>query len=480
MRAMPAATPPAAPTLLVRYCTALGLYFTAMWLLWQIGIEAIYQHPTPFYALFRPVYEIYDLAPLFAYNALAFGVFTGFFGLLVWGAGKGGSWSGARGDRVRPARAEIWFLLGVIAFAFAFAAAIAMIRGGPHGIAQPYERPYLEYAHDIGTGGSIPGLFGDYARVHEHLTAHSRVHPPGPIAILWLFSYVVGRESLGLALASMAFGVLAIVPLYFWVRDMLGQRVAMTACVVYACVPSIVLFTATSADIAFTPFTIATLFLFWRAIDRPSIGYAILAGVGYAMMSLISFTLIGVGAFFGLEGLRRIIVHKAWRNVVQTAAVMLAAFLATHAFVRFSTGFDVIEVFRLAMESFQTDQHLLDEYAPRFSTWWWKIWNPACWFYFAGIPVSLLLIARLRRPEPSTKALFIVFGLTLLALDILYMARGEGERSAMYILPFAVIPAAHLLDGWGEAAQSLRPLLATVGFLAFQCWLTEVLFYTYW
>ena len=76
--------------------------------------------------------------------------------------------------------------------------------------------------------------------------------------------------------------------------------------------------------------------------------------------------------------------------------------------------------------------------------------------------------------------LFVVFALTLLALDILYTARGEGERSAMYVLPFVAIPAVHRLDEIGVESRSHVPFLATVLFLGFQCWFVEVVFYTYW
>ena len=82
--------------------------------------------------------------------------------------------------------------------------------------------------------------------------------------------------------------------------------------------------------------------------------------------------------------------------------------------------------------------------------------------------------------EGAKGGLFIVFALTILALDILYLARGEGERSAMYVLPFAAIPAAHMLDELGRKAESVGPLFVTVSFLAFQCWFIESMFYTYW
>ncbi len=126
------------------------------------------------------------------------------------------------------------------------------------------------------------------------------------------------------------------------------------------------------------------------------------------------------------------------------------------------------------------DQANLDLMTPCFPGWSWKLLNPVCWLYFAGIPVSVLFLRRLVRPEAGTRTLFLIFALTLVVLDLLYLARGEGERSAMYIIPFLVVPAAHLIDRIGHETRSIVPLAATVCFLAAQCWFTETMLYTYW
>ena len=148
----------------------------------------------------------------------------------------------------------------------------------------------------------------------------------------------------------------------------------------------------------------------------------------------------------------------------------------------------------LSLRQFHVDQETVDAALPRFPAWSWRFLNPLCWFYFAGIPVSLLLLSRLFRPVPRGAAsgcssglpeappswLFPAFAATLLLLNLLYLARGEGERSAMYVLPFAVLPAAHMLDQIGCRARSLGPLAVTLCFLAFQCWFTELFFLTHW
>lgn len=532
------------------YARWAGWYMLGMVVLWYAGVEGVYRHPAPVYAYYLPVFE--PRALFFLILAIFAGLFILWRFVLykdpgrrrweLWLAGSAAAaalalfaaflyrsmpaplaspatllealWLGLYwhlpaitvffacmavwryaldhmswfGEPLEP-RPRRWLLVGLLGFVIVFSLSIAMVRDGLAGVAAAYDvRHAHEYINDIGTGGSIKGLFRDYVDIHPYLSTHAKVHPPGPIVVLWLLAdFIAGREPLGLSIATVVFGSLALFPLYHWTRDMTNQRVALTACLLYVLMPGIVLFTATSADILFMPFTLTTLFLFWRALHgqalRPaSLLYALGAGVLYGVLSLLSFSLLSIGAFFGFMGLWRLRDPARRIAVVQTAAVMLLGFFALHLAVRWWSGFDVIACFQVCKAQFDDDQLFLNLTAPRYPGWVYRILNPLCWLLFAGIPVSVLAIWRWRRPpsDAGTKGLFVVFLLTLLVLDVFYLARGEGERSAMYVYPFMVIPAAHLLDRFGEATKSYAPLLVTQTFLAVQCWLTESFLYTYW
>lgn len=531
---------PDAADLVRAYARWFILYLLGMLLMWAVGIEAIYGHPTPFYALFAPPSPdlLAHLAGLLTVLAAGFAL-----RLALWRSGlRASAWQYIRmalwtlaaclivlgllrpeGDIAPPARIATFFadyrwhllavavfatgfsgwtfaarrlgwfepawsrrttrlyLVGLFAFSIAFACAIAMLRGGADGIADAYARQTFEYIGDIGKTRTIQTLFRDYTAIHEHLSMHAKVHPPGPIALLWVLSYfTLSREPLALSIATVVFGSLAIFPLFYWLRDLTSEAVARTAATLYACIPGIVLFTATSADVLFMPFTLTTLFLFGRAIDRRSLRYAFGAGIGYGCMSLLSFSLLGLGAWFAVIGLWKLRDPEARGAVFRTAAVMVASFLALHGAVYMWSGFDVVESFRLSKAQFDLDQHMLDLHTPRYPAWTFRVFNPLCWAYFAGIPITILLVRRLYRPGADFRALALIFFAILVAIDLLYLARGEGERSAMYIYPFMLAPAAHLLHQYGERTRSLAPLAATLAFLAFQTWFTETLFYGYW
>lgn len=519
------------------YVQVLGLYLLAMGVFWALGVEAIYGSPLPFYALLYPANATL-LAPLLIpglaalgyvgvrhylfvertrqYHWFKRGLYAYLTMLAVLAAGSliasghplawlNGLWLDVRWHlpaltvfsafafgftyalnrldwlvQAPSPRATRWLLTGLVAFAILFSASVAMVRNGPDGISQAYARHGYEYAGDIGMTGSIYKLFHEYEKYRPHLSMHAKVHPPGPIAALWLVSYVSGQEPFGLSLATIFLGALGVLPLYLLANAMAGRRVALTCAVLYVLMPSIVLFTATSADILFLPVVLTALWLFWVALHKPSIPAALGAGALYGVASLLSFSLLTLGAFFAAVGLLRWMEPVRRRAVVQTAALMLGAFLAVHGAVWLWSGFNYVACYHACKGQFDLDQLNLDVAAPRFPWWAWKVLNPACWFYFAGIPVSVLFIRRLWRPARTERNLFLAVAIAVAVMTLFYLGRGEGERSAMYILPLVVIPAGHMLDEAVRGARSTIPLLTAAVVLAFQCWLTETIFYTFW
>jgi len=467
--------------LLRRYTLALGLYFVLMGAFWIVGIEGIYGHPTPFYALWFPALEATP-AGLFRHAAV---LLVGLAFLFAFARGLGRmAWDNDPETPLLTPLRRRRFLVALVLAGVALPCVIAMLRGGIHGISQAYERAAYEYIGDIGKAPSISALFTRYLDVMPYLSMHAKVHPPGPIAFLWLLSYIVTQDPLALSFATIFVAALAVVPLFYWARTILDERVAVYAALLYLCVPSLLIFNATSADALFPVVTLTCLLCFDRALRAEKlpavIAYAALAGLAFGIMSILKFSLIALGAYFAFAGLLALRSVDTRRNVFVTAAIMGGTFLGFHFALHAYTGFDIVAVFHAAKAQFDLDQHHLDLLTPRLSAWIYRLLNPLCWFYFAGIPVALLFYQRLRRPEAQTRGLFLVFLLTALALNVLYLARGEGERSALYLFPFLVLPAAHLLHAQCQRAATRAPLFATLGFLLLQTWLTETLFYTYW
>lgn len=454
------------------YFRVVALYLFGVYLLWRLGFEAIYQHPTPFYNLPRPL-GINDKGLVW----VAFLALLSLAYLLFW---KRLSALCLIPDNPLRERAAFLLVVATVGFTIAFSSGLAATQGGLEILADAYGRQGYEYAGDVQRTASIKALFAQYTALHETLSMHAQAHPPGPIVLLRLLGNLAGHEPWPLSAATIVFGSLSVLPLYFWVRDMLGQRSALIACALYPLMPTIALYTATSADILFMPFTLFTLCAFWRALHRNSVLWGLLAGLGYTLMTLMSFGLASVGIFFALVGLWRLNSPDTRGNVLRTAAVMLLTVVALHWGIRLWSGYDIIASFWQSKAAFDTHQSYLAKYTPRAARWAWILINPSCWVFFAGIPISLLFIWRLRCFDEKNAPLWRVMLGTLFVLNLLYLGQGEGERSAMYVMPFILIPAAHALGEMLEGSRSNGPLFATMGVLLLQTCLIETCFYTYW
>lgn len=436
---------------------------------WTVGIEPIYGHVAPFYALWAPAFA-WDHA---VWHVLFFGVaMTGLSGITL---------IDRHSRRGEPDRREVaWALVALVIWAFVFPGVVAMLRDGPAGISMAYSRSAYEYVGDIGKVRNIRELFSRYAELHPYLTMHAKVHPPGLIAILWIFSYGIGQDAMPLSVATMAFGALGVLPMYGWAWELTrNARTALTCAILYTMMPSVVLFTATSADILFMPFTLATLWLFSRSLRHGGIKSAIGAGVLYGVLGLLSFSLLSIGAYFALKGLLHLRRPGGPVRVIRLAAIMIVCAVAVHVAVYFWSGYSSNEIFRMSKMQFDTDQRHLDELDPRYASVWFKFFNPMAWFWYAGVPVSTLAIWRVWR-SGAMRATWLCFALTWLAMVFLYLGRGEGERSAMYVMPFLALPAGHLIAEFVNEAKNSRLLYVTAVFLMVQCWATECFLFTYW
>ncbi len=461
-------------TLLGTYIRTGILYALLIAFFWLIGYETIYQHLTPFYALMRPTI-LHDENTLWHIQSIII------VGVLIAITIKIVNRFKLFDDTEPDPKIQRKFIAWCILLAIIIPISIAMMRGGFDGITQAYDRHGYEYNSDIGKGGSIQGLFSEYEKNHQFLSMHAKVHPPGAIALLWLMSMATFTTSpLILSFGTILLGGLSVIPFYLWTRDLFNPRVATQTTLLYIFVPTIVLFTATSADIMFMPFTLTTLMLFWRSITQGSFKYAVLAGIFYAFCTLLSFSLIGIGAFFGLIGLWKLKEAETRLHVIVTASGMIIGLIAIHLAVYFWSDFNVFRAFELCKAQFDLDQHHLDLNDPRPASWVFKFINPLCWFFFAGIPISVLAIKQFIDRTSDHRTLFIVIALTLFVLNLLYLARGEGERSAMYIMPFIVIPAGYYLAQLSQKNNSNQVFWMTLILLAIQCWFTEAMLYTYW
>jgi len=503
---------------LVVFILFLLLNFLIMFIVYSIGIEPIYRHITPFYALWKPIHHSYLFSlqlPLsiligtiliyyankLSYKILIASILSILYVIFYFLLTKKISsqliyelvvlltvtcilpyLTNICFNKKVESFKNIWILLvGIYLFYICISFEVAAIRGGIDVISQPYQRTKYEYIGDIGITKSIYELFNRYHEIQPYMSLHARLAPPGPLSLLWLVSYLIGNSPLSLSIFTVLFGGLAIFPLFLWIKELSEKQVktALGGTLLYAIIPSLVLFCATSTEILYMPFLFLSLWGFEKAINSHSILYIFFAGILFAILSLFKFTLLSVAIYFILRGLLSLYERKTpFLRLVLLSLSMLIGFFSFYLILCSFTGYKPIRVFLQSQKMFNEDMFALQSISQRYSLWWFKLFTPWSWIYFTGIPIFLGFLFQIKTTQKHDLLEYSLFLATLLVLDIAYIAPGEGERSALYIFPFFLIPA---LRYWGTKSKDNPNLMIIVSaFMIFQAVLTESLFYTYW
>jgi 4-amino-4-deoxy-L-arabinose transferase-like glycosyltransferase len=305
--------------------------------------------------------------------------------------------------------------------------------------------------------------------------------------MLWLISLFTGYSPLGVSIGSVALSNLAIVPLYFFSKQLFGHRVALHSVLLYLFAPAVVLFTCTCADTLFTLFTASSLCFFVVAMERRSRLSAALAGLSFALATLMSFNLAILGAFFAVVGVTYLADREDRPDAVRCLSLMAGVFLAFYALAFVVARFDVVECFLKASRQVKTDLTNQDLYTPRAPFITWRFGTPIAVLCFAGIPATGLFALWVVRgpsannsaPMARNSAAYYVGSLATLAVfDLLCFGKGEGERIWVFLLPLIIVPAAAMIARGTSKPSTV--LVWTLGLTFLQTMVMEAVLFTYW
>lgn len=507
----------------IPFLTLLGIHFALMLTCHVVGVEPIYKHIAPFYATLSPIHNNLYLSLLLPLTLLI---------VLILSTSKVNKYKVIGSTLIILSYFLIMltlnknyetkkllreFLLLVVAlcsallikknlphinnnlhhnatyifrilftiflFSILLNISIASLRNGFLSIAEPYTRSKYEYVGDIGITTNIIKLLKNYHIFQPNLSLHAKLAPPGPLIILWLSSYIFGRTPLSLAIFTIIFGSTAIIPLYFWTKELSKESQFINPiliCILYAVIPGIVIFSATSSEILYMPVLFLTLYLFEKSMNDNSIIFASLAGISFGLLSFFKFTLLSIAIYFLLKGIIFLISKKrTLLPLTKLAILMLLSFISFYIILFLLTGYRPLEVFLKAHSLFLRDLEEIESISPRYSLWWFKILNVWSWLYYAGMPITIGFLLSLFNKKSWFSANFYLFFITFLTLNLTYIAPGEGERSSLYIYPFLLLQSyTHQKSELLKNSHNLFNSIFT--FQLFQSVLTECLFYTYW
>jgi len=360
--------------------------------------------------------------------------------------------------RLREPAVPVWaFLAATLALGLGLRVGLGAARG-VDGLWSVYEFGNHEAASEYLP--ALPALdFGarffldTFAEVGTSLPVHAIGHPPG---LLLTMHWLGVDDAQSMAALTIGAGALAIPLAYLLARELLDERRARTATLLYVFAPSAVLYGATSADALYaTVGLLAAVPL--AAAGRPRWTLP-LGAAALAVASFFSYANLAIGAWAALVAERR----AGLRRGAVVACVCGIALVAFHVLLHLATGYDPVGVLRA------TETVYREGIASRRPYEFWVFGSPVAFLGALGLPIAWFALRSAGARFAPALALVAVVAIAAL----LGFTKAETERIYQFLVPIACVAAAGALpDRW---------LPLTLAALAIQALATELLVYTVW
>jgi len=257
----------------------------------------------------------------------------------------------------------------------------------------------------------------------------------------------------GAALALKGLAALAVLPLFLAARRLGGQRLAFWASLFYILSPGLYLFSPLMDQF----FPLLAAMALWGASTEKPWGAAV-AGLALFVGLLFSLVFLVVGGLMGLYWLLSLQARGLTRRLVPLGLTAIGVIALATLFVEVA-GVDILGIWKLC---YQKNGEF--NAATGRSYLGWLILNPLDYLLAAGpvgavlLAISLVTVAaRGRGGSPRTAALVLSLTITLLALDLTGVNRGEVAR---LWLPFVPMTCACIPDEMFERRLLAMSLLA--------------------
>jgi methylthioxylose transferase len=292
-----------------------------------------------------------------------------------------------------------------------------------------------------------------WAEVGASLPVHAVGHPPGLLLLLhWLG--IDGAR--GMAALTIGVGAVAIPLCYLLARELLDERRARTATLLYVFAPSALLYGATSADALYATLALAAAIPLAAATRRRAPLGA--GAAALAVASFFSYANLAVAAWATLLAQQRAGLRRA-ALVAVACALALAVF---YGLLHLATGYDPLGALRSAEAVYR------EGIASRRPYSFWVFGSPGAFLGALGLPIAWFALRSAGAGWPPALALAAV----VLIAAVLGFTKAETERIYQFLVPIACVAAA--------ASLPRRLLPAALVLLAAQALATELLVYTVW
>lgn len=279
----------------------------------------------------------------------------------------------------------------------------------------------------------LPGLPGLEDGVRNYLDRFAEVvpsqsvniagHPPGP---LLLASAVGATSAAGLAALVIGIGACGAPLAYLLARTLdRDEPVARLAGLLTAASPLTLLFGVTSYDFAFAAFgALAACGLLARTWWWRTVGL-----VAFAWASLMSWALLGVGAWVVLVAWRR----DGWRPALLLGVLCGLVVVAFQGALAARFGYDPIGTLRATEQVYRDSLARVRPYA------FWVVGSPVAWGVMVG---PLVVAAALRGAVAARDAAALALVAVVVIAAVGGFTKAETERIWLFLVPLACVAAA--------------------------------------
>jgi 4-amino-4-deoxy-L-arabinose transferase-like glycosyltransferase len=291
----------------------------------------------------------------------------------------------------------------------------------------------------------------------------------------------------------MAVGVLLLLVLFFWARQLVGPFPAWGVLILAIFDPNLLgNARVVTTDIGLTTFFFLAMWRFWCWLERPNAPNLVLTGLCTGLAICAKYTGLFVGPALLLVAIlypRRPIDDSLGQRLLGLVGIGLAALVVVWALFRFEFGPMPNGPLRLPMPApyywqqfYNTFFRIINLQGDRYDFFWGEASKQGWWYYFpvalaVKTPIPLLLLGSAgllialsrggwRRTSPLwvTPALFLMLGLT----GVLTI----GYRHILPVVPFLMLWAGYAISDWSTQAtfQPARRRLAVAVAAMFILW----------
>ncbi len=276
---------------------------------------------------------------------------------------------------------------------------------------------------------------------------------PGRCLDLWLLErpFAVAAALLTWAILPLLAAALTLWPGYRLAQLWLDEGAARLATLLLATLPALLLFAPKVVQL-YPPLVLLLFLALARGLERPSVGWLLLTGGLYSLLTFLSLGNLTLALPIALYGLLDLWRHGrfTWRNGLATAVPLALGGLSIWLVYWAGWGVPPWAIIQTGLGQHYELVTLHRRYD------WWLLWNLVDLLVFGGWPLLLGFAVALATAVRGLRArrlmavdqLALVLLALLLVLNFSGTARGEVGRLWLFWLPLLALAAAGGLAAW--------------------------------